>query len=182
MVNPTWAVAAAIALSGCSGLDIYSVSSRDVACARGELTCTGIGKLTRPSKPLDGYVVYEPMLIVQVGMVRICKGKEDAAGNCDGSVITQCAVSEPLLIPNLERPYTVRSKTGLGKAGVDVTIVDGWRLGQIKDESDNSAILTTLSDLVPERNTKGVTRSECNEGTYRWDVQNGVPQLIRLKE
>ena len=52
----------------------------------------------------------------------------------------------------------------------------------IKDESDNSAILTTLSDLVPERNTKGVTRSECNEGTYRWDVQDGVPQLIRLKE
>jgi len=37
-------------------------------------------------------------------------------------------------------------KSGIGKAGADITIIDGWRLGSVKDNSDNTAMLGDLGE------------------------------------
>jgi len=48
----------------------------------------------------------------------------------------------------IQKPYLIDVKSGLGKAGTDVTIIDGWRLGNVKDNSDNTAILGNLVTLA----------------------------------
>lgn len=86
-----------------------------------------------------GYIVYAPMTVVEIS-------------DRDG-----CRVGAPFQLPDYARPYRLRSRSGLGRSGVDVSIADGWMLGGFKDTSDNTALLGTAGQLLGMRGGNGGT-------------------------
>lgn len=90
-------------------------------------------------------MVYEPTLYTV--------GKDDKGS---------CVVGKPFVPPDYSRPYRIDSKAGLGKSGVEVTIMDGWILGTFKDNSDNTAILQAIRGKALHGD-----RSTCPVGMYR---------------
>lgn len=159
-------------LSGCAGLEITTLRPEQVVQARQSM-----------AGALDGYVVYEPIVVVEVSVKDVCLAGKDEKGNCKAATVIQCAATTPFLLPDYSRPYLVRSKNGLGKAGVDVAISDGWRLGSIKDNSDNTAILGTIEkvlgikSVVPDTGNAGCKAP----GLYQVTLDNGVPALRQLR-
>lgn len=125
----------AVCLSGCAGLDITPISAADDQAAHS-------GNST-----LKGYVVYGPMIVVEVTRKEICIDK-DENGTCTGGTEITCSAGKPFALPDPTKPFLLQSRSGLGKAGVDVTINDGWQLGNIKDNSDNTALLGTVGTLL----------------------------------
>jgi hypothetical protein len=77
-----------------------------------------------------GYVIYAPMTVIEVS-------------DRDG-----CRAGAPLQLPDYSRPYLVRSRSGIGRCGVDVTISEGWMLGGFKDTSDNNALLDVAASAL----------------------------------
>src|SRR5436190_18354395 len=129
-----WIVVTACVLAGCSGVAIRPISP--------ELERSAHGK----DGAASGYVVYGPMIVVEVVEREVCIAKNDK-GACVHAE-TRCAIGEPKVLPDLAKPFLVDIKSGFGKAGVDVTIVDGWRLGNVKDTSDNTAILGLIEKIA----------------------------------
>jgi hypothetical protein len=162
----------AAVLTGCAGLEITTLRPEQVAQAR-----------QSTDNALDGYVLYEPIVVVEVSVKDVCLAGKDDKGNCKASTVTQCAATTPFLLPDYSRPYLVRSKNGLGKAGVDIAITDGWRLGSIKDNSDNTAILGTMEkvfgikSVVPDAGKTGCAAP----GLYQVTLDKGAPALRPLK-
>ena len=165
-------VIAACVLAGCSGVAIRPISP----------------DLERSAHAKDGtasgYVVYGPMVVVEVVERDVCVAKNEK-GACAGTE-TRCAIGEPKVLPDLAKPFLVDIKSGFGKAGVDVTIVDGWRLGNVKDNSDNTAILGLVEKLaVPllARAEPSATarRGGCRApGLYRVEIEGSVVRLAPL--
>jgi hypothetical protein len=167
-----WIAAGALALAGCSGVEIRPISPA----------------LERASHEKDGsasgYVVYGPMVVVEVAPREVCLAKDAAKGTCTDEE-TRCAVGTPFVLPDYTKPFLVDIKSGFGKAGVDVTIADGWRLGNVKDNSDNSAILGLVEKIaVPLlRAEKSATtrRGGCSQpGLYRVEIDGTGVKLSRL--
>ncbi|CAG0974373.1 hypothetical protein MTYP_01408 [Methylophilaceae bacterium] len=159
-------------LVGCVGLDILTLHPEQVEQSR-----------KSADKALDGYVLYEPVVVVEVSLKDVCVAGKDEKGNCKAATVVQCSASTPFLLPDYSKPYLVRSKNGFGKTGVDVAILDGWRLGSIKDNSDNTAVLGTIEKLFGIKsvasNADGAT---CKApGLYQVTLENGVPALRPLK-
>ena len=125
-----WVVAGACALAGCSGVDIRPISP----------------DLERQAHTRDGtasgYVVYGPMVVVEIAVREVCVAKNDR-GACTEQE-ARCSAGAPFVLPDLDKPFLVDVRNGFGKAGVDLTIADGWRLSSIKDQSDNTAILGAI--------------------------------------
>ncbi len=168
MRHLTLIVSLTLVIAGCSGLEIKTLGPADVKNAHAD----------EGKRPQPGYIVYGPMLLVMISEVETCLGKQKENGDCEGPVAKKCALSEPILFPDSSRPFLVRSKNGLGKAGVDVTILDGWRLGSFKDESDNTALLAAVEKLAIARNTP--SKTTCKVGLYRWDTTAGSDPLVRV--
>lgn len=148
-------VVGAAATSGCAGLDIVPITKQQAQTAH-----DGSGKA--------GYIVYHPLLLVRVGSELRCPQDKMPDGKCDrnNATIEYCEVSAPFLFPDYERPYRVTSKAGLGKAGVEVSIMNGWMLSSFKDNSDNTALLSELSKgLMKKFDGKSPT---CPTGIYQW--------------
>lgn len=122
---------AAVSLAGCAGLDIASLSIEAANDAHSQ------------GKEVKGYIVYHPMVVVEVAEKELCVVKNEK-GQCT-NVKNVCGVGEPKVLPDYSKPYLLTPKSGLGKAGVDVKIEEGWRLGGIKGESDNTALLGVLA-------------------------------------
>jgi hypothetical protein len=124
------------------------------------------------------------MIVVEVALREVCAAKNDK--NACVETETRCAIGEPKVLPDLAKPFLVDIKSGFGKAGVDVTIVDGWRLGNVKDNSDNTAILGLVEKLaVPllARAEAGATarRVGCRApGLYRVEIEGTVVKLAPL--
>lgn len=129
------AISAALLLSACAGVDVTPISPTLRAGLHGSADAEKFAN--------RGYVVYEPMLLVSVAPGKKCLGQAKD-GKCLGTSQDVCEISEPKLLPNYNRPYLVKSRSGFGKAGTQIDIKDGWMLSSIKDESDNSAILAAL--------------------------------------
>ena len=124
-------------LAGCSGVDIRPISPALEARAHQE---DGVAR---------GYVVYGPMVVVEVALREVCVARNDK-GACTQEEF-RCAVGAPMLLPDHSKPFLVDVRSGLGKAGVDLTIAGGWRLAGIKDQSDNSAILGAIEKIAAAR-------------------------------
>jgi len=122
-----------LALAGCAGVQISPTTPASADAAHAS-----------PGAP-DGYVVYEPMLVVQVAREVVCAGKNK--GNCAEPQV-RCTISEPAKWPDYDRPYRVNIRPGLGKTSVDLEIRDGWMLGQVKDQTDNTILWNTFSSLA----------------------------------
>lgn len=126
----------AISISGCAGLDITPISAVEEAAAHA-------GGNTR----VKGYVIYQPMVVVEVTQKEVCKDK-DEKGNCKGEPEVVCSAGTPFTLPDPARPFLLDARSGFGKTGVEVSITNGWQLGSIKDNSDNTAILGTLEKAL----------------------------------
>ena len=168
--STNWIAAGALALAGCSGVDIRPISP---ALEREAHTRDGTA---------SGYVVYGPMMVVEVAPREVCIAKGDK-GACAASE-PRCAVGTPFALPDLAKPFLVDIKSGFGKSGVDLTIVNGWMLGGIKDHSDNTAILSLLEKVAVPMLRAGddpAKRAECRAaGLYRVDIDGATVKLIQL--
>jgi hypothetical protein len=159
-------------VAGCAGLDVKTLKSHEVKDAR-----------AKGGAPLSGYIVYEPMVIVSVSWPKICIGTEEPGGACKGQLVTHCAAST-LLLPDYEKPYLVSTRAGLGKAGAEVTIVDGWMLGTLKDSSDNAALVSALASFKSSPATVQPSIAKKDEpgcklpGLYRLVFKDGLPNLV----
>lgn len=115
-----------------------------------------------------GYIVYAPMTVVEIA-------------DRDG-----CRVGAPLQLPDYARPYLLRSRSGLGRSGVDVSISGGWMLGGFKDTSDNTALLGAAGQLLGMRSGDGGTMAagSCRAaGLYRVAARSdGGVELVLLRE
>jgi len=105
---------AGIGLAACSGVEIRPISPELERQAHG------------PNGTATGYVVYGPMVVVEVALREVCVAKSEK-GTCTAQEI-RCAAGAPFVLPDLSKPFLVDVRNGFGKAGVDLTIADGWRL------------------------------------------------------
>ncbi|MDE1460923.1 hypothetical protein [Spartinivicinus poritis] len=155
----------AFSVSGCAGLDIETLPTK-VA-----------GNAHKLKNVLKGYIVYHPMVVVEIGEKELCIAKNEK-GQCI-KVKTVCGIGEPKTLPDYSKPYLITPKSGFGKAGVDIKIEDGWRLGGIKDESDNTALLSVLAaaggiETAVEGSVSDTPVSGCSQsGLYQVIPQEG---------
>jgi hypothetical protein len=125
----------AFGLYGCAGIDITPLSKDQVE------------KAHQGNSDLRGYIVYAPMVVVEISAKDVCLEK-DSKGSCAKPGGTGCFAGSPFVLPDYSKPYLVNVRSGFGKTGVDITITDGWRLGNIKDNSDNTAVLGTVEKIL----------------------------------
>lgn len=159
----------AASLTGCAGLDISSLSVDKANNAH------------KPNNGVKGYIVYHPMMVVEVGEKELCIARNDA-GRCV-KVKTVCGIGEPKTLPDYSKPYLLNPKSGFGKSGVEVKVVDGWRLGGINNESDNTALLSVLAAAGGIQALTAVDKitSGCTEtGLYRLSFKNRSMKLTPL--
>jgi hypothetical protein len=134
-----------------------------------------------------GYVVYEPLTVVEITQERPCETK-DASGKCTAYGASRCKVGTPFYVPNYSRPTLINSRTGFGKAGVDVTISNGWQLGAVKDNTDSSAVLSLIEKvaglstaaIVPGLSPSAVGCTK--EGLYVFELQGTQVKLSPIQD
>lgn len=80
-------------------------------------------------------------------------------------------------LPDLRKPYLISIKSGLGKTGADITINNGWQLGNVKDQSDNTAFMTEV--IKSAMNIKMTTSQsiDCSPGLFYIDTISDNNQL-----
>ncbi|MEO8484833.1 MAG: hypothetical protein ABI585_00705 [Betaproteobacteria bacterium] len=165
------ALMAAATLAGCSGVDLRPISPALEQRAHLE------------DGTASGYVVYGPMVVVEVAPRAVCVARNDK--NACTKEETRCAVGTPFALPDPTKPFLVDVRNGFGKAGVDLTIVDGWRLAGIKDQSDNTAILDTIqklaAPLLATARRESTDQAECPKaGIYRLTIDKDGFALKKL--
>jgi len=148
----------AVGVAGCAGVDITPLSPAEEAAAHA-------GGTNR-----KGYIVYEPMVVVEVSQKELCNAPDDK-GACKGATTTACSAGTPFVLPDTSKPFLVNAQSGFGKAGVEIAITNGWQLGSIKDNSDNTALLGTLEKVLALTGAKTLAREtkggQCKAGLYR---------------
>jgi hypothetical protein len=85
-----------------------------------------------------GYDVYRPEPYLH--------GKPVAIETASGKTIAY--QFDVVWLPNYSKRYRVRSWAGLGRANFTFTFTDGWKLTQMNDQSDNTNVLTAVTDLA----------------------------------
>ena len=156
-----------LVVCGCSGLELRAMEPKEVN------GLFGGGNRTA------GYVIYEPMVVVEISDETPCLKKEGE--KCIEKGAPKCTVGAPIYLPNYERPYIVNSKSGFGKAGVDVAINNGWQIGAIKDNSDNSSLLPFVTSVTGTY-ADGEKAAGCKEpGLYRLISIDNKPEGQRVK-
>jgi hypothetical protein len=63
------------------------------------------------------------MVVVEVSQKEVCSA-QDAKGKCTGDSVISCSAGTPFVLPDTSKPFLVNSKSGFGKAGVDVAITE----------------------------------------------------------
>jgi hypothetical protein len=158
----------AATLTGCGGVDVRPISQERALGAH------DAGSDER------GYIVYEPVVVVEVSPRQVCSAT-DSKGKC--TLHTQCVAGTPFILPDYSRPYLLSTTAGLGKTGLDMTIVDGWRLGSLKDTSDSGAIMGVLEKLAARSASDEAGPRACKAaGLYRVVAERGdltlAPMLV----
>lgn len=148
-------------IAGCAGVDITPLSPA-------EETAAHAGGTSR-----KGYIVYEPMVVVEVSQKEVCSAPDDKPP-CKGATTIACSAGTPFVLPDTSKPFLVNAQSGFGKAGVEIAITNGWQLGSIKDSSDNTALLGTLEKVLALTSARSLARESpsrpCKAGLYRVDL------------
>lgn len=155
-------------LAGCAGLEISSLSVKKAKNAH------------KPDNGVNGYIVYHPMIVVELAEKELCIEKSKS-GKCT-KVKTVCGMGKPTLFPDYSKPFLLNPRSGFGKAGIDVKIEDGWRLGSIKDNSNNTALLSALVAAggikTQSLNPAGESSGGCSEpGLYQLSFKKGKMKM-----
>ncbi|MHB1185726.1 MAG: hypothetical protein ACYC4A_13620 [Desulfobulbia bacterium] len=162
----------AVCIVGCAGLDITPISPADEVAAHAGGT------------NLKGYIIYEPMVVVEVSPKELCIKKDDK-GTCTETTTT-CSAGAPFILPDTSKPFLVNVRSGFGTTGVDVTIANGWQLGNFKDNSDNTALLGTVEKVLGFSLKGGIpvgtpSKGECKDpGLYRVTLTSGGEVTLSL--
>lgn len=160
-----------IAASGCAGVTIKPVAGTPETVRQSLIT-----------DKKDGYVIYHPMIAFEIVDKEVCVTK-GSNGACTEITVT-CALGTRYILPDYEQPYVVQITSGLGKAGVDVSFTEGWLLSNVKDNSDNTALLETLFKAAGVGGYKATRTPEdkgCKDrGLYRYKLINNKPTLCRF--
>jgi len=159
-----------VGISGCAGVDIKPITQEQAVSAH------------QAGSTASGYIVYEPIVVVEISQKDVCVAKDDK-GNCKDQE-NRCAAGTPFVLPDYSKPYLVEVKSGFGKSGVDITITDGWRLGNLKDNSDNTAVLGTVEKLFGLKSlalTEPAKDGNCKApGLYRVTIDKAGVTLTRM--
>ena len=170
MSNRLVVLMSTLGLAACSGLDIDPISPEEAMAVHQDDTAA------------KGYLVYHPMVVVEIKEATLC-----VAYNNDGKctdVRAICTLGSVITLPDYSKPYLVSTTGGLGKVGIDIKIEDGWRLGGIKNEVDNTAALTAIKDIATPAfspATKTVTKDCEKAGLYKVVLENNETKLVQLE-
>ena len=163
-----------IAVSGCAGVTIKPVKGTPEQVRESLIA----GKQ-------DGYVIYHPMILFEVVDKEVCTEKGND-GNCKAFNVV-CSLGTKQVVPDYDQAYVIQISSGFGKAGVDVTVTDGWLLSNVKDNSDNTALLDVLFKAAFGGYKPGATAAPrpddfgCKErGLYRYKLTDGKPSICRI--
>lgn len=158
----TATIALAALLSACAGVTLTPISKED-ALHRHD-----------PGGSAKGYTVYAPMLVVQIERVKKCLKTKPKSDECEGDPVLLCQIGEPKLFPDYSRPFVVDSKSGLGKAGTEIAITNGWMLSSVKDSSDNTALLAAVigGTFAQPWIASNEKEDGCQTGVYQWSQDN----------
>jgi len=169
MKATTWLVCTTL-LAGCAGVSIDPISP------------TKSGAAHTDNGSVSGYLVYGPMIVMQIGESEVCTQRAND-GKCTANK-TLCTVGAPTALPDYSKPFAVNIRSGFGKAGVEVQIADGWRLSGVKDASDNTALLSFIEKNVLK--TESIARAKPDKpcgalepGLYQW-TPGSTNALTRL--
>lgn len=170
-------VLAAILCTACAGVSINPISIDKAKQAHAS------------DGNLKGYIFYSPVVVVELSDKVVCLSQKSNQ-ECEKSEIT-CSAGTPFVLPDYSKPFVVDIHSGFGKAGADISFKDGWLLSQVKDNSDNTAILGLvekaltggLKGLSIEKTAGAKVELErrCAPGLYRVDLKEKDIQLLRLE-
>lgn len=174
IAKPFQALLLALLSVGCAGVSITPISA-DIA--RQAHTDKGTVK---------GYIVYAPIVVVELTEKLICL-QQGEKGECKRAELT-CSAGTPFVLPDYAKPYAVDIHSGLGKAGADVSFRDGWLLTQVKDASDNTALLGMIEKVLGLDSKKTVEKTSgepdrrCTEpGLYTVSVTSQGIEMKRIR-
>ncbi len=160
-----------ILIFGCAGVSITPLSQDEAAA------------IHRGDSKKNGYVIYEPLVVVEVSQIEVCIEK-DSKGKCKKSV-TRCSAGKPFVLPDYSKPYIIDIKSGFGKAGVELEFSDGWLLSKVKDNSDNTAVLGAVEKLLGLETKSSIgtdSASGCKDpGIYRVNISPSGIGLEQIK-
>lgn len=89
--------------------------------------------------PREGYIFYQPELYFSA---TILTESADTGGDPQAK---QTVTVAPLYLPNYQKPFRVTTWNFLAKSDFTFNFEDGWKLTQISDKADNSAVANTLA-------------------------------------
>jgi hypothetical protein len=87
----------------------------------------------------EGYVFYQPELYFAATI------STDSTGDKGTTQTKQSVTVTPIYLPNRERPYRLTTHNFLAKADFTFNFENGWKLTQISDKADNTAVANTLA-------------------------------------
>jgi hypothetical protein len=120
-------LAAALLAGGCAYYKIQPVSA------------SSLRNWGKTNGPQEGYVFYQPELYFAAMIAT------DSTGDKGTAPAKQNVTVTPIYLPNHERPYRVTTHNFLAKADFTFNFENGWKLTQISDKSDNTAVASTLA-------------------------------------
>lgn len=169
-------VLAAVLCSACAGVTIKPISIDKAMQAHAS------------DGNLNGYIFYSPVVVVELSDKVVCLVQKPNQ-ECEKSEIT-CSAGTPFVLPDYSKPFVVDIHSGFGKAGADISFKDGWLLSQVKDTSDNTAILGLVEKalaggfkgLSVEKITGDKVERRCaNPGLYRVGLTKSGIELRPLR-
>ena len=90
--------------------------------------------------PREGYIFYQPELYFSA---TILPDSTNAGGGT--AQAKQTVTVTPLYLPNYQKPFRVTTRNFLAKSDFAFNFENGWKLTQISDKADNSAVANTLA-------------------------------------
>ena len=158
MLKSTVVALRLVVLAGCGGLKITSLTAQQAEEAH-------IKK-----DAVSGYIVYHPMLVVWL------KKSGDA-----------CEIAgKPVVLPDYSKPFLLEIERGLARSSVELQIEDGWRLGGVKTEADNTALLKLAGQVAMgmvglSSAVASADAQACTPGFYKLVLDDDEVKMKRLK-
>jgi hypothetical protein len=140
-------LAAALLAGGCAYYKIQPVSAASVR---------NWGKINGPQ---EGYVFYQPELYFAATITT------DSIGDKGAAQTKQTVTVAPIYLPNHERPYRLTTHNFLAKADFTFNFENGWKLTQISDKSDNTAVANTLAGELKTMLSAAGVKAQVEPGT-----------------
>lgn len=151
----------AIALSGCGGIVIKPAATD--------------WRSSAVSKEDEGYLVYEPRVVVKVELSYRCP-EPGEGGACNGEPVLGCAVGDPFVVPDYNKPYVVRFKRGFAGSESSLKFASGWLLSEATSATDNTA----LFDLLGAAAAAAAADDGCKPGLYAMDPKVTMDEGVKL--